>query len=76
MAVVSMYGAYCVLVWWQGVSYPAMHALWGKWAPPLERSRLAGISYAGQSHHILIFGKHCFPFLMSPVWIRTQWSAI
>ena len=24
-----------------------MHVLWSKWAPPMERSRLATISYAG-----------------------------
>ena len=24
-----------------------MHTLWGKWAPPLERSLLASITYAG-----------------------------
>lgn len=29
------------------VCYPGMHAMWGNWAPPLERSRLTGISYAG-----------------------------
>ncbi|XP_055339515.1 sialin-like [Paramacrobiotus metropolitanus] len=31
----------------EGFSYPAMHALLGKWAPPLERSRMAAISYSG-----------------------------
>lgn len=31
----------------EGVSYPAMHAMWASWAPPLERSRLLTISYAG-----------------------------
>nr|XP_006819872.1 PREDICTED: sialin-like isoform X2 [Saccoglossus kowalevskii] len=31
----------------EGVTFPAMHALWGKWAPPLERSRLAAFTYAG-----------------------------
>ncbi|KAI7805384.1 sialin [Triplophysa rosa] len=31
----------------EGVSYPAMHAMWALWAPPLERSRLLTISYAG-----------------------------
>ncbi|XP_062375636.1 sialin [Sardina pilchardus] len=31
----------------EGVTFPAMHAMWGSWAPPLERSRLLTISYAG-----------------------------
>lgn len=30
-----------------GTLYPAMHAMWGQWAPPLERSTLCGITYAG-----------------------------
>ncbi|XP_022105784.1 sialin-like [Acanthaster planci] len=31
----------------EGVTFPAMHAMWGHWAPPLERSRLVTISYSG-----------------------------
>ncbi|XP_060594913.1 sialin-like [Ruditapes philippinarum] len=31
----------------EGVTFPAMHAMWGKWAPLYERSKLAGFSYAG-----------------------------
>uniref|UniRef100_A0A8C6S702 Solute carrier family 17 member 6b n=1 Tax=Neogobius melanostomus TaxID=47308 RepID=A0A8C6S702_9GOBI len=31
----------------EGVSYPACHGIWSKWAPPLERSRLATISFCG-----------------------------
>ncbi|XP_033757483.1 LOW QUALITY PROTEIN: uncharacterized transporter slc-17.2-like [Pecten maximus] len=30
-----------------GVTFPAMHALWGSWAPPLERSKLTAFTYAG-----------------------------
>ncbi|ERE76650.1 sialin [Cricetulus griseus] len=30
-----------------GVTFPAMHAMWSSWAPPLERSKLLTISYAG-----------------------------
>ena len=37
----------CLCVCLQGVTFPAMHAIWAKWAPPAERSRLATISYAG-----------------------------
>lgn len=31
----------------QGVVFPAMHTIWAKWAPPLERSKLMGFTYAG-----------------------------
>ncbi|XP_040271635.1 vesicular glutamate transporter 3 [Bufo bufo] len=31
----------------EGVTYPACHGLWSKWAPPLERSRLATTSFCG-----------------------------
>ncbi|XP_067840264.1 sialin isoform X2 [Heptranchias perlo] len=46
-------GAYCVIVLrvieglGEGVTFPAMHAMWAKWAPPLERSTLVSLSYAG-----------------------------
>ncbi|XP_048453235.1 sialin isoform X1 [Rhincodon typus] len=45
--------AYCVIVLrvieglGEGVTFPAMHAMWAKWAPPLERSTLVSLSYAG-----------------------------
>ena len=32
----------------EGVTYPAMHAMWARWAPPLERSRLATMCYSGE----------------------------
>ena len=32
----------------QGVTFPAMHAMWSFWAPPLERSKLVTFSYAGK----------------------------
>lgn len=31
----------------EGIAFPSLYELWSKWAPPLERSRLAGISYSG-----------------------------
>ncbi|OQV14443.1 Sialin [Hypsibius exemplaris] len=31
----------------QGVCYPSMHTMMGKWAPPLERSRMVSFTYAG-----------------------------
>lgn len=27
--------------------FPCIHAVWARWAPPLERSRMATIAYAG-----------------------------
>lgn len=33
----------------EGVSFPAMNAMWARWAPPLERSRLVTFSAAGVS---------------------------
>ena len=35
-------------LFFQGVSFPAMHAMWGRWAPPLERSRLTTVCYSGK----------------------------
>jgi len=32
----------------QGVMFPAMHAMLGQWAPPLERSFFASMVIAGQ----------------------------
>lgn len=34
----------------EGVTYPCMHAVWARWAPPLERSHLA--SFAGSGSHV------------------------
>ncbi|XP_005107788.3 sialin [Aplysia californica] len=31
----------------QGVSFPCMHSMWGRWAPAMERTRLASFTYAG-----------------------------
>lgn len=31
----------------EGVTFPCIHAIWCKWAPPLERSRMASIAFAG-----------------------------
>ncbi|KAK7092725.1 sialin-like isoform X2 [Littorina saxatilis] len=40
----------------EGVMYPAAQALWARWAPPNERSRLIGFSYAGgQFGNAIIF---------------------
>lgn len=41
--------SYILLLFPQGVSYPACHGIWAKWAPPLERSRLATTAFCGES---------------------------
>lgn len=44
----SVYRASVVCCVLQGVSYPACHGIWAKWAPPLERSRLATTAFCGK----------------------------
>ena len=39
----------------KGVTYPACHGIWRHWAPPLERSRLATMSFCGTSAFFLFF---------------------
>lgn len=39
----------------QGVSYPACHGIWAKWAPPLERSRLATTAFCGELTVLSVF---------------------
>lgn len=31
----------------EGVTFPCIHAVWSRWAPPLERSRMASMAFAG-----------------------------
>ncbi|XP_058122068.1 sialin-like [Anopheles ziemanni] len=31
----------------EGVTFPCMHAIWSNWAPPSERSRMATIAFSG-----------------------------
>ncbi|XP_014680949.1 PREDICTED: sialin-like [Priapulus caudatus] len=32
----------------EGAVFPAMHTIWSHWAPPLERSKLVGFTYAAE----------------------------
>ncbi|CAL1531041.1 unnamed protein product [Lymnaea stagnalis] len=32
----------------EGAAFPSMHTLWGRWAPPIERTRLSSFTFAGQ----------------------------
>lgn len=29
------------------MTFPCIHAVWSKWAPPLERSKLASMGFSG-----------------------------
>lgn len=31
----------------QGVTYPAIHAMWNHWAPPAERTSLVSFAFSG-----------------------------
>ncbi|XP_045207494.2 sialin-like [Mercenaria mercenaria] len=31
----------------EGVTYPSIHAIWSKWAPPLEKTTLATLAFSG-----------------------------
>nr|XP_044988780.1 sodium-dependent phosphate transport protein 1-like [Jaculus jaculus] len=39
----------------QGTVHAAQHATWVRWAPPLERGRLASISYSGEDSRMAAF---------------------
>ncbi|KAF5915440.1 hypothetical protein HPG69_014760 [Diceros bicornis minor] len=48
----------------EGVTFPAMHAMWSSWAPPLERSKLLSISYAGESTVLIrVFSTTCYVYI-------------
>lgn len=50
----------------KGAMYPAAQALWASWAPPMERSRLIGFSYAGEQ--ALLYVCVC-------VWVN-EWPSV
>ena len=52
----------------QAVTGPAIHAMWGKWAPPAERSRLATITYSGELNAALFVVK-CVRYYSYTAWI-------
>ena len=37
----------------QGVTFPAMHSVIAKWAPPFERTQMTVLSYSGK-HRLLV----------------------
>ncbi|KAJ4449608.1 hypothetical protein ANN_01011 [Periplaneta americana] len=36
-----------LILFLQGFTYPCIHAVWARWAPPLERSKLATLAFSG-----------------------------
>jgi MFS family permease len=32
----------------EGVTYPSIHAIWSRWAPPLEQSRITAFAFSGE----------------------------
>ncbi|XP_039293719.1 sialin [Nilaparvata lugens] len=55
----------------EGVTYPAMHGLWSRWAPPAERSRLVTITLSGS-----YIGTVCALPLSGALAETQRWSAI
>jgi len=45
--VIVVINSYCRTV--QGVFFPAIHAMFGHWSPPMERSIIGSMSMAGWS---------------------------
>lgn len=43
----------------EGVTFPCMHEIWSRWAPPLERSRVGSIQYSGSFVGIVIAMSTC-----------------
>ncbi|CAF4376319.1 unnamed protein product, partial [Rotaria sp. Silwood2] len=51
----------------EGVTYPAAHGIWRWWAPPLERSTLATISFTGSAAIYFIFCSYAGAVLGIPL---------
>ncbi|CAG9540994.1 unnamed protein product [Cercopithifilaria johnstoni] len=47
MSVFAFIAARALIGFMQGAVFPAFHSMWSMWAPPLERSLLTGLTYAG-----------------------------
>ncbi|XP_031342397.1 sialin-like isoform X2 [Photinus pyralis] len=55
----------------EGVTYPCIHDVWSKWAPPLERSRMATIGFSGSFFGTVVSMPVCA--LLADVW---GWESI
>lgn len=43
----------------EGFTFPCMHQIWSKWAPPLERSRMGSMPYSGTFVGMVIAMSSC-----------------
>lgn len=48
----------------QGVTYPSIHAIWAKWAPPLEKTRLAAFAFSGLNDRFYMFILLCYKLVI------------
>ena len=55
----------------EGVSYPSIHAIWSRWAPPLEQSRITAFAFSGMYMGTVI----CMP-LSGVLAQYVNWEAI
>ena len=44
----------------QGATYPSVMAIWQKWAPPSERTRLLAVTFSGESKLIVLCDDRVF----------------
>ena len=58
---------YCISGLGEGVTYPVMHAMVAQWSPPLERTKMSAMIYAGSqvriryTHHQKTLGEYKDP---------------
>ena len=63
----------------QGVSFPSMHSMFGRWSPKFERSKLISFSYSGKIHerkremfYLTTHSTHfIYGYMASDTWLRT-----
>ena len=41
----------------EGVSYPSIHAIWSRWAPPLEQSRITAFAFSGNIIYLFFYSR-------------------
>ena len=56
----------------QGVTFPAMHSVIAKWAPPLERTQMTVLSYSGR-HRLLLVNVFSCIYGQSFGFYRKKW---